>query len=384
MTSVLAVLAALGVIQVLAGWALTARFAWTMRQPARVPAAPITVLKPLYGAEPLLDEALESLAAQDYPPGFQIVCGVTSAGDTAIAAVARLQARHPGLDIVLVIDPARHGSNPKVGNLINMLPAARHDILAIADSDVHVRPDYLRRLAEALSWPNTGLATVLYTGLPAFRCLAGLLGATQITHGFLPGALLARALGRRDCLGATMCLRRETLAAVGGFAVLRDHLADDNMLGRLVRARGEDVALARTVVATTVPERTFGALWRHELRWARTIRTLEPVGFAASLLQHSFLWAFLALIVSPLTPWTWALAAFVWAVRVAAATSIDRALSGPLGGLAFGAPVWLLPVRDLISAAEWIASHAGRRVDWRGLTLRADTPPSFTGGSTTR
>jgi len=90
-----------------------------------------------------------------------------------------------------------------------MLPSAKHDILVIADADVHARPDYLRRLATALNAPGVGLVTTLYTGLPAFRTLAGRLGATQITHGFLPGALLGRAFGRRDCLGATMCLRRD-------------------------------------------------------------------------------------------------------------------------------------------------------------------------------
>ena len=189
-------------------------------------------------------------------------------------------------DIDLVVDAAEHGTNPKVGNLINMLPSALHDILVIADSDVHARPDYLRHLAAALARPGVGLVTTLYSGLPAIPCVASLLGATQITHGFLPGALLGRALGRHDCLGATMCLNRETLSQIGGLEALRDHLADDNVLGRLVLAEGLDVVLADTIVATTVAERRISALWRHELRWARTIRTLEPVAFAASVLQY--------------------------------------------------------------------------------------------------
>ena len=99
----------------------------------------------------------------------------------------------------------------------------------------------------------------------------------QINHYFLPGALLARAMGRQDCLGATMMLRRETLERIGGFAALVNHLADDNVLGRLVQRLGLTVALADTVPATTVPETTLRALWRHELRWARTIRALVPV-----------------------------------------------------------------------------------------------------------
>jgi ceramide glucosyltransferase len=100
-----------------------------------------------------------------------------------------------------------------------MLPAARHDVLVIADSDVHARPDYLERLVDALQEPDVGLVTTLYAGLPALPLtLAGRLGATQITHGFLPGAVLARWFGRQDCLGATMCLRRHDLARIGGAA----------------------------------------------------------------------------------------------------------------------------------------------------------------------
>ena len=104
-------------------------------------------------------------------------------------------------------------------------------------------------------------------------------------------ALLARALGRQDSLGATMALTTDTLRRIGGLEALRDHLADDNVLGRRVRALGLDVTLARTVVATTVPETSFGALWRHELRWARTVRTLEPLGHAVSILQYPLIWA---------------------------------------------------------------------------------------------
>ena len=383
MAAAFATLSAIGVLQVLAGWFAVV---WMIGRPIGKPSVsqqPITVLKPLHGQEPLLAEALATLCEQDYPAGYQIVCGVGDTADAAIPVVRALQDRYPDCDIELVVDATRHGTNPKIGNLINMLPIARHDILVIADSDVHARPDYLRRLADALVEPAVGLVTTLYTGLPAFRSVASLLGTTQITHGFLPGALLGRALGRHDCLGATMCLRRETLSRIGGFSMLRDHLADDNVLGRLVQAAGLDVVLARTAVATTVPERRLAALWRHELRWARTIRALEPVGFAASILQYPLFWALLAVIASGAAVWTWGLVAVVWTIRALAVTGIDRALRGMLGGLAFRSPVWLLPLRDLLSVAEWIASYAGRQVDWRGLTIEADTPFRLTPGDPT-
>jgi ceramide glucosyltransferase len=376
----LAVLSVLGALQTLAGWIVTIRFT---RQAASqtIGNTPITVLKPLHGREPMLEQALATLCEQDYPPGFQIVCGVSGPADKAIAVVHALRARYPDRELDLVIDPTRHGANPKISNLINMLPAARHDILIIADSDVHARPDYLRRLAQALDQPGVGLVTTLYTGLPAFGALASLLGATQITHCFLPGVLLGRALGRRDCLGATMCLRRETLNAIGGLEVLRDHLADDQVLGRRVLAAGLDVALAGTVVATTVPEQSLMALWWHELRWARTNRTVEPAGFAASVLQYPLFFAALAVVASGFAAWTWALVATIWAIRAVAVIGIDRGLGRMLEGLAFRGPLWLLPLRDLLSAAEWIASHTGRRVHWRGQSLQADTPPRITQGS---
>jgi ceramide glucosyltransferase len=376
-SEMLAALSVIGLLQVLAGWVLTVGF---MRRIGKQLAGtmPITVLKPLHGQEPLLEEALTTLCEQDYNPGFQIVFGVHDEADAAVTVVRALQLRFPNHALDLVIDATRHGANPKINNLINMLPAARHDILVIADSDVHARPDYLSHLALALERPGVGLVTALYVGLPAFSAVASLLGVAQIKYNFLPGVLLGRALGRADCLGATMCLRRETLARIGGLAALKDHLADDQVLGRRVREAGLEVVLTDTIVATTVPERAISALWSHELRWARTIRTLEPAAFAASVLQYPLLFATLAVIASGFAFWAWALVGIVWAIRALAAMGIDRALDGMMGGLAFRCPLWLLPLRDLLSAAEWIVSHAGRQVDWRGQSLQADTPPRLT------
>ena len=367
-----ALLALVGLAQAAAGAVLVRRFTAQPRGPA--PARPpITVLKPLHGDEPRLEDALASTWRQDYPV-FQIVLGVQDPDDPALAVVERLRRRFPERDIAVVVDPRRHGSNPKIGNLINMLPAAKHDLLVIADSDLHVAPDWLERIAAALAEPGTGLACTLYAGLPATGALTERLGALQITHTFLPGAVLSRALGRQDCLGATMALRRETLARIGGLPALADHLADDNVLGRLVQAQGLAVRLADTVPATTVPETTFAALFRHELRWARTIRALVPAQFAASVLQYPIVWALLALALSGGSAWGWGAVAAAWVTRAMAARAIDRALAPRLGTLAFRAPLWLLPVRELLSVAVMLASYAGLRVDWRGRSLHADSP----------
>ena len=368
-------LAGLGIVQCVSGLAVTWRFA-AKRTPLASDLPPMTILKPLHGDEPLLERALATVCAQDYPT-YQIVFGVQSNDDPAIGVVRRLQARFPGSDIALVCNAALHGTNRKVSNLINMLPAAKHGILVIADSDLHVQPDYLRSLATAIAAPDVGLVTTLYAGFPANTTVPARLGSTQITHSFLPGALMARSMGRQDCLGATMCLTRQTLTRIGGLRSLVDHLADDNVLGRLVSELGFKVALATSVPATTVPETTFAALFRHELRWARTIRALEPAGFAASALQYPLFWAALAITLSAGASWSIGLLLAAWVVRAAAGVGIDRALAPKLAGFGSAGPIWLLPLRDALSIGVMLTSYTGKRVDWRGHTMQATPSPAI-------
>src|SRR3954454_3755075 len=302
LAGIAAVCCCIGLVQALVAARLVARFA---RRPLVDPVVrpPVTVLKPLHGDEPLLEQALATICQQDYPQ-WQVVFGVQEANDAAGRVVARLQARFPDCDIALVIDPMLQGEKRKGRNVINMLARARPPVLVIADSDVHVRQDYLHRLISALAQPGVGLVTTIYAGLPVSKAISALQGATQITHGFLPGAVLARALGRQDCLGATMCLRRKDLARCGGLRGLVDHLADDAVLGHRIAALGLKVALADTVPLTTVPEDTMRALFRHELRWARTIRALEPGAFAASVLQYPLAWALLAVASAGGAAWS--------------------------------------------------------------------------------
>jgi ceramide glucosyltransferase len=357
-------LSALGLLQATAGAALLRQFA-RRRDAAPARAVPVTVLKPLHGDEPLLEQALASVCRQNYPD-WQVVFGVQSASDGALPVVRRLQAQYADCNIAVVVDPTEHGPNRKVGNLINMLPAAEHNVLVIADSDVHVASDWLRQAVAALEIPGVGLVTAVYTGRPAHG-LVGMLGACQINHYFLPGALLARAMGRQDCLGATMMLRRETLDRIGGLRALVDHLADDNVLGRLVQRLGLNVALAATIPATTVSETTFGALWRHEQRWARTIRALVPLQFAASILQFPLAWAALTILLADGAPWSLAGFVLVWGLRATLVRVTDNVLA-----LANRTPLWLLPLRELMSVVVMAASYAGRRVDWRGHILEAE------------
>ena len=360
-------LTAAGLLQSSAGWLAVERFS---RRAAVVPTQcpPVTILKPLHGGEPLLEEALASFCAQDYPE-FQIVFGLQDPADPALAVLARLRQRFPTLDMTAVVDPTPHGVNRKVANLINMAPRIRHDVLVIADSDIHAAPDYLAQLVAALMAPGVGLATTLYAGLPFGGTLTARLGAEQINHAFLPGALMARGLGRQDCLGATMALRRDTLDSIGGLPALANHLADDAVLGRLVKARGLSVALAATVPATTVAEARLPELFAHELRWARTIRSLAAVGFVMSSVQYPLFWSALAVALSGGAGWAWLAFALAWLVRGAAGYGIDRAL-----GLARSAGLWCLPFRDLMSVAMMLASYRTDQVAWRGHILRTKGP----------
>ncbi len=365
-------LTAAGLVQSGAGWLALRQFArHAPASPAARPPAlrpPVTILKPLHGDEPLLEEALASFCAQDYP-AFQIVFGLQSAADPALHVLRRLRARFPRLDMDIVVDPTAHGSNRKIANLINMLPRARHGVLVIADSDIHAAPSYLDSLVGSLAQPGVGLVTTLYAGRTASDTLTGRLGAAHINHAFLPGALLARALGRQDCLGATMALTRETLERVGGLQALSNHLADDAVLGQLVRAEGLSVALASTVPATTVPETHMPALFQHELRWARTVQSLVPVAFALSVVQFPLFWATLTLGVSGGAAWAWLAFAAAWLVRGAAAHGIDRALK-----VALPLTIWCLPFRDLLSVTVILASYRSDRVAWRGQVHRVTRP----------
>ncbi len=376
LTTALAIIAAMlalaGLVQAFVGWRAVVSFG-RHRSGVGTHRPGITILKPLHGTEPLLEEALATFCTQDYPE-YQIVFGLQDRTDPALHVIRRLIARFPDVDIDVVINPAQHGCNRKIGNLINMYPAARHDVIVIADSDIHAAPDYLDCLSDALRQPGTGLATTLYTGIASSPAWAARLGVSQINHTFLPGALMARSLGRRDCLGATMALTREMLDAVGGFSELVHHLADDAVLGQLVRARGYEVTLAGTVPATTVPEQRLPPLFAHELRWARTIQSLAQVGFALSSIQFPLFWAGLAIVLSGADEWCIALFGAIWLVRALVTFGIDRSL-----GLAPALPIWLLPFRDLLSVAVILASYGGTDVAWRGHVLTASAPSLASG-----
>ena len=378
-------IAVLGCVQAVAGATLLRRFGNGVRwrrdaaMNTTVPGhslPPITVLKPLHGDEPLLEQALRSFLVQDYP-NVQIVFGVQDAMDEAIAVVRRLVQEFPRHDLRLVIDPATHGPNPKVSNLINMLPHASHDLLVISDSDIHAAPDYLRQVAGCFAaMPGAALVTTLYCASPASLSLTRRLAASHVNYSFLPGVLLSRLLGRQDCLGSTMALHRQTLEVIGGLEKLSAHVADDHMLGRLVREQGGTIEIAPTLTATTVAETSATDLFAHELRWGRTVRAIAPIGYMLSAVQFPLFWASLALLVAPYAVWGWALFALTWALRGLSVARIDQVLAALSPRAMHGRlqSVLLLPVRDWVSAVVMAASLTGNEVRWRGQVLHVSEP----------
>jgi ceramide glucosyltransferase len=360
------VLAVAGCMHLVAALVLVARFA---RNGASAPqvAPTVTILKPLHGAEDGLYDNLASFCRQDYPAPVEIVCGVADAGDAAVAVVERLRTDLPAHAIALVIDPTLHGSNRKVSNLINMAPRIHHEVVVLADSDIRVAPDYLARGVAALHAPGVGAVTCLYHGVALGGAWSRLL-ALGIDSQFLPNAVVGVGLGlAQPCFGSTIAMRRETLAAVGGFQRVADTLADDYALGAAVRAAGLRIAIPAFAVAHVSGPMRAGEVWRQELRWARTIRAIEPVGYAGSLVTYPLAWALLAAILGGFSV-VGSLALIVAVAAIAGRMALLACSGRRLGFRPHS--YWLVPARDLFSFAIFATSFFGRAVVWRGQGLR--------------
>lgn len=339
------------------------------RQGAALPAPgelAVTVLKPLCGAEPHLEENLAELCRQDAGV-VQILCGVRDGNDGAVAVVRRLQQRFPHVDLELVVDPRVHGTNLKVSNLINLAAHARHELLVVADSDIGVRADYLRQVTAPLADPSVGIVTCLYRA----RATGGFwsrLGAQFIDGWFAPSVCVAHALGNRDFgFGATLALTRTTLARIGGFAAVANKLADDFWVAQRVRDLGLATVVPPYWVVTDVTEDRARSLWLRELRWMRTIRSLNPLGFFFSFITFTTPALALGLLLAP-APRLALLALAGLGARAAVQYRRFDGAEAPAGAL------WLVPLRELMLAAEWAVALFGRSVRWRSETLTLKDP----------
>ena len=326
---------------------------------------PVTILKPLRGEGIDLYRNLETFCQQEYPE-YQIVLGIADADDPAIEIVRALQQNHPDVPIVLTVGEAS-GTNAKVANLVNMMKAARHDVLVLSDADIRVRPDYLRTLVKPLRDERVGLSTCLYRGVGSFG-MPSMIESLLINTDFIPMAMIGDWVGIRNAYGASVAFKREALDAIGGFESIRDHLADDYQLGNRISAAGYELAVLPYVVETILDSATLRDVWRHQLRWARTYRVCQPVGWFCSVVTHATLWGTLTVAVSGGSALGWQALGIVVATRLGALLVIMRLLREPDTPRHFG----LIPLKDLAYSAVWMASWLGRSVDWSGRRYRVD------------
>ncbi|MGA7292529.1 MAG: bacteriohopanetetrol glucosamine biosynthesis glycosyltransferase HpnI [Terriglobales bacterium] len=348
-----------------------ASFLSDRRQKLKLPASdlpPVSILKPLRGVDPEIWESFCSHCEQDYPQ-FELIFGVSDPGDPAVETVRKLQAKYPNCAIDLIVCDRILGTNIKVSNLAQMVPAARYEILLVNDSDIRVPPDYLREVIAPLANPSVGLVTCLYRGVAA-PTLGSRLEALGIATDFVPGILSARLLekGLNFGLGSTLAFRRRDLEAIGGFATLLDYLADDYELGRRIAATGKRVELGAATVTTFLPAYTVRQFCLHQLRWSRTIRDARRWGYAGLLFTFGPPWALAALLASRGAAWAWILFALTITTRLAigfvAADIVLRDRQIFRNNLL--RTILLLPLRDLIAPIVWAASYMGNRIHWRG------------------
>lgn len=332
---------------------------------------PVTLLKPLHGAEASLYQALRSFCDQDYPI-FQVVFGVRDAHDPALDVVRQLQKEFPQVAISVVVGAQVHGSNRKVSNLINMMSVAEHEYLILADSDIHVGRDYLATLVSPLLDDKVGIVTCAYRGRPQPNVWSGI-GALYIDDWYMPSIMLARLFGGSTfAFGSTIGLRRQVLERIGGFAAIANHLADDYMLSSLTNKIGLKTVLSQHVIETTVHEPNLAALVRHELRWMRTIRAMQPLGYAFLFISFTLPLAVLGAWISEGADLAMILLYGAIVARVMLHFVQRLRAKRPL----FSA-LWLLPVADLMTALVWVSGFAGREVDWGREKFSIEQDGSF-------
>lgn len=369
MSLVLSILGALFLLMALAG-AVFGLVATVMmaRFLGRAPAVPstlpsVTILRPMKGLDPEADANLMSLADQDYGGRVHIVLGCDREDDPAVAAARRLKAARPDREVTIVVDPTQHGSNRKLSNLINMAPRISGEIIVVSDSDVRLPPGALSAMVGVLEQPGAGLAYALYRGRPNGN-LWSRIAALDINARFASSVVVGQALNAHPVLGPTMAVRAEALHKAGGFRRLKDVLADDFELGRMVREQGLTIGCPRMLIDHGFPERSLGELWRHELRWARTIRLLNPGGYGGSLITYVLPLALIGAALTGFSPLALA------ALGVLAGARLTLAVLSCLVMDADISVIWLFPLRDLLAFAVFLAAFFGSRIEWRGASLR--------------
>ncbi len=343
-------------------WLEARRFPLHRRRPPPPTAPGVTLLKPLKGADPNTAACLRSWFAQEYPGPVQLLFAVASAEDPVCPVVRAVLAEFPARDAALHVGPGPAGPNAKVAKLAQLQGLARHDLLVVSDADVWAPPEFLVNLIMPLTEAGVGLVNPFYC-LANPATLAMRWEAVAINADFWGSVLQANRLGpMRFALGAVMAVRRADLEAGGGFAALQDYLADDFELGRRVAKAGGAIRLCPVVVECREPPQGWRAVWRHQLRWARTIRVCMPWPYAWSILSNATLWPLAWWAACPGVATATAFVACL-AVRLCTAADQQRRLARRGWGVAW---LWLVPLKDLLQVGLWLGAFLGNRVEWRG------------------
>lgn len=354
--ALLALAAAAGAYQLLAFVACIRHL--RRRDPAGGALPPVSVLKPVRGLDDAFYDCIRSHAIQDYPE-FELLFGVSDPEDPAVAEIERLISEFPCLPIRL-IHSRTVTPNLKVAVLTDLAAAARYPVLLVNDSDIRVDPDYLRRVVPPLSDERLGMVTCLYRARAG--TLPGRMEAVGIATDFAPSVLVAPLVGVSEfALGSTMVFRAADLGRIGGFAAISEYIADDYQLSARIRQLGLGVLMSRYVVETSLPDETWASVWRHQVRWARTIRVSRGDGYAGLPVTFATLWAILLACAG-----LWLAAGALFGIRLAAAFTAIAVLRDRQS-LRNG---WLIPLRDLAAVAVWAAGLLSKDVVWRGRRLK--------------
>jgi len=318
------------------------------------------VLKPVRGLDYQAYENFRSFCEQDYPR-YEILFGLTDAGDPVLSVIERLRREFPAVPISVVVAPVET-PNRKAGMLQLLSEQAAYDVLVASDSDMRVGPDYLGSVVAPLADESIGLVCCPYRGASPLT-LTARLEALYIGVTYMPAVAVGRQVLRSQfALGASVSLRRPDLARLGGFAPLAEYLADDYQLGRQIARSGRRVHLSNYVVSSVLGDTTFRDQWDREVRWARCIRVSRPWEYPGLLLTFTTPLALALLGASGFALWAAALLAasllFRWVVAgVITLYARERALRRWL---------FLLPLRDMLTALIWMVGGIGRHVVWGG------------------
>lgn len=344
-------------------------FQRSLRRPLPDFHPPVSILKPVKGLDPEMYPSFASHCLQDYRGEYEILFGVSSMDDPAVAAITRLQSEFPHHEIHLILCPEARGANGKVSNLTQILPHARHAYLLINDSDIKVSAHYLTRIMAGFKMQRragakVGMVTAPYFGRAA-KTLGSRMEALGISTDFFAGALTSRKLegGIHFGLGSTLAISREALDASGGLLPLVDHLGDDYELGSRISKAGYEVFLSGEVVETFLPAYRFRDFLAHQLRWSRNVRDSRKLGYLGLVITFGLPWAVANLIASGFSLPGFALLSITLAARVALALTVGVAVLGDTQVLRDS---WLLLPRDVVALGIWIWSFASDTIEWRG------------------